>query len=182
MARHWTSDLDVLDAIERALTEEQHAGLHEHLRLRGIEPGAWPSVPGQDEEEGKAASEAFRIQADREGEPEGRAGQSPAGVVGEGQPARERLKTPSLSLPPICIARMVPLVRRIPHGWEGSLVSQPDYQQRVVVTDFDMSFGNMVGFMVKATIAAIPAAIILGFIAIVAGGFLAGLVGVGSTQ
>ncbi len=33
--------------------------------------------------------------------------------------------------------------------------------QRVIVADFDMGFGSMVGFMVKWSIAAIPAAIIL---------------------
>lgn len=34
----------------------------------------------------------------------------------------------------------------------------------VVVVDFDMSFGNMVRFLVKLAIAAIPAAIIIGVI------------------
>lgn len=48
-----------------------------------------------------------------------------------------------------------------------------------MVTDFDMTFGHMVAFLVKAMIAAIPAAIILGFIAVVANGFLAGLIGIG---
>ena len=40
-----------------------------------------------------------------------------------------------------------------------------DYPQRVVVTDLDISFRNLVSLMVKAAIAAIPAVLILGFIA-----------------
>lgn len=59
-------------------------------------------------------------------------------------------------------------------------MSQPEYQQRVVVTDFDMSFGNMVGFMIKAAIAAIPALFILGVIGTVVGVFLAAAVGIGA--
>lgn len=42
---HWTEDLDVLDNIERALTREQHAGLHQALRLQKIEPDAWLAIP-----------------------------------------------------------------------------------------------------------------------------------------
>jgi hypothetical protein len=34
-------------------------------------------------------------------------------------------------------------------------------RQQVIVTDFDMSFGNMVGFMIKWAFAAVPAAIII---------------------
>ena len=37
-------------------------------------------------------------------------------------------------------------------------------EQRVIVVDFDMSFGQMVMFMVKWAIAAIPAAILLAII------------------
>ena len=51
---------------------------------------------------------------------------------------------------------------------------------RVTVVDFDMSFGHLVAFFVKAAIAAIPAAIILGILAFLVmlvlggvGGFLA---------
>lgn len=35
---------------------------------------------------------------------------------------------------------------------------------RVIVTDFDMPFLSMMGFMIKAGVAAIPAAIILGIV------------------
>ena len=49
-------------------------------------------------------------------------------------------------------------------------------REHVVVTDFDMPFGSLVGFMVKAAIAAIPAAIIIAivyvFLAMVAGSLL----------
>jgi cobalamin biosynthesis protein CbiD len=34
-------------------------------------------------------------------------------------------------------------------------------KQQVIVTDFDMSFGNMVGFMIKWAFATIPAVIII---------------------
>ena len=47
----------------------------------------------------------------------------------------------------------------------------------VVVNDFNMPFGSMVGFMVKWAIASIPAAIILLFVAIVFGGLLKGCIG-----
>ena len=51
--------------------------------------------------------------------------------------------------------------------------------QPVLVTDFQMPFASMVGFMVKWAIAAIPAIIILAFIfavlGAVAGGFLASI-------
>lgn len=36
---------------------------------------------------------------------------------------------------------------------------------RVIVTDFDMPFGSMVGFIVKWTLASIPALIMLGILA-----------------
>lgn len=41
----WADDLDVLDRIEAALTKEQHAALHQTLRVGGITPDAWLSVP-----------------------------------------------------------------------------------------------------------------------------------------
>ena len=50
-------------------------------------------------------------------------------------------------------------------GWSPKLtrvpVQTPAGPLRVVVVDFDMSFGSMVGFMVKWAIASIPAAFIL---------------------
>lgn len=46
--------------------------------------------------------------------------------------------------------------------------------QPVVVTDFQMPFASMVGFMVKWAIAAIPAIIILFFIFAVLGAVLGG--------
>ena len=48
--------------------------------------------------------------------------------------------------------------------------------QRVIVTDIHMSFGSMVSFMVKWTIASIPAFLILLVVGAVAWGFLATLV------
>lgn len=48
---------------------------------------------------------------------------------------------------------------------------------RVVVADFDMPFGSMVGFMVKWAIAAIPALLILGFFAMVGAFFFAAVFG-----
>lgn len=51
--------------------------------------------------------------------------------------------------------------------------------QYVVVTDVDMSFGNMVWFMVKWALASIPAmiiiAIIVAVLAVVLGGVLGGM-------
>ena len=57
--------------------------------------------------------------------------------------------------------------------------SAADVPTRVTVVDFDMSFGHLVIFFVKAAIAAIPAAIILFFLGLIAavvyGGLLGGL-------
>lgn len=44
-----------------------------------------------------------------------------------------------------------------------------DIPVRVVVTDIHMSFGSMVGFMVKLAFATIPAAIIVGMLALAIG-------------
>jgi len=44
----------------------------------------------------------------------------------------------------------------------------PQGPARVVVVDFDMSFGHLVGFFVKAALAAIPAALILVLISVAA--------------
>jgi hypothetical protein len=56
-----------------------------------------------------------------------------------------------------------------------------EQERRVVVVDVDMKFGTMVFFLVKLTIASIPAAIILfvmGLLVVIAfGGFFAGLSG-----
>ena len=48
--------------------------------------------------------------------------------------------------------------------------------QRVIVTDFDMSFGNMITFMVKLAIAAIPAALILAMLGFFVFAVLGGLI------
>jgi hypothetical protein len=48
--------------------------------------------------------------------------------------------------------------------------------QPVVVIDFQMPFGSMVGFMVKWTIAAIPAIIILLILGAVLGGAVGGII------
>jgi hypothetical protein len=44
---------------------------------------------------------------------------------------------------------------------------------RVTVVDFDMPFTSMIGFMIKWALAAIPAMLILGFIAFILIAFLA---------
>ena len=54
---------------------------------------------------------------------------------------------------------------------------QPENVTRVIVTDFEMSFGSMVMFMVKWALAAIPALIILVLIGVFAFGILGGLFG-----
>jgi hypothetical protein len=58
-------------------------------------------------------------------------------------------------------------------------MSQENMPQQVVVKDIRMTFGSMVIFMIKWSIAAIPAMIILGFIGaiigLVFGGMFAGL-------
>lgn len=48
---------------------------------------------------------------------------------------------------------------------------------RVTVVDFDMSFGHLVMFFVKAAIAAIPAAIILFVLGIAVAAVFGGLIG-----
>ncbi len=49
----------------------------------------------------------------------------------------------------------------------------------VTVVDVQMPFGSMVMFMVKWSIATIPALIILGLVAMVVAGFLGGIFGLG---
>ncbi|MGH0028708.1 MAG: hypothetical protein ACQGVC_02885 [Myxococcota bacterium] len=49
--------------------------------------------------------------------------------------------------------------------------------ERVVVTDIRMPFGSMVAFMVKWTIASIPALIILLILGMVFWGFIAAFIG-----
>jgi hypothetical protein len=49
--------------------------------------------------------------------------------------------------------------------------------QRVIVIDVHMSFGSMVTFIVKWTIASIPALVIFFVLGVVTWGFLAALVG-----
>lgn len=48
-------------------------------------------------------------------------------------------------------------------------------QHQVIVTDFDMPFGSMVGFMIKWSIAAIPALIVLGVLGVMIVLLLGGL-------
>ena len=50
-------------------------------------------------------------------------------------------------------------------------------KNEVVVTNIQMPFGSMVGFMIKWAIASIPAAIILGLIGAVFFGLFAGILG-----
>lgn len=52
-----------------------------------------------------------------------------------------------------------------------------DGQYSVVVTDFNMPFGSMVTFMVKWSIASIPAAIILVIIFLIFGAIFGGIIG-----
>lgn len=51
-------------------------------------------------------------------------------------------------------------------------------QPRVVVTDFDISFGNLFGLMLKIGIAAIPVLIVLVIIGFFIAGLLRGMIGV----
>ncbi|MFO7610570.1 MAG: hypothetical protein R6X35_15515 [Candidatus Krumholzibacteriia bacterium] len=61
---------------------------------------------------------------------------------------------------------------------------EPSNVTRVIVQDVRMSFGSMVVFMIKWTIASIPAMLILGLIggmiAVIFGGFFAGLAALAS--
>lgn len=59
-------------------------------------------------------------------------------------------------------------------------MSNDSLPQEVVVADVDMSFGNMVRFMIKWAIASIPAVLILGFIFGLGWLFLAALFTFGS--
>ncbi len=65
--------------------------------------------------------------------------------------------------------------------WSGQAGSQQSGQfalpARVIVTDFNMPFGSMVGLMVKLAIAAIPALIILMVLAALISAVLGGLLG-----
>lgn len=56
----------------------------------------------------------------------------------------------------------------------------PEPGQRIVVVDLRVPFLRLVLFFVKAALAAIPAAIILAFLLMVATAILAGLAGDGS--
>jgi hypothetical protein len=62
---------------------------------------------------------------------------------------------------------------------EGSMLMENGQEQKVVVRDIKMGFGSMVVFMIKWTLASIPALIILGVLGLVvgsvAGGIFAGL-------
>ena len=53
-------------------------------------------------------------------------------------------------------------------------VPSSPHPQRVTVTDFDMTFSNMVGFMIKWAIAAIPAAFVLFVLFVVISAFFGG--------
>lgn len=63
--------------------------------------------------------------------------------------------------------------RWCPHCGFARSASQP---MRTYVTDIDMSFFNMMGFMIKWAFAAIPAIIILAILFAMASGVLYGLV------
>lgn len=60
---------------------------------------------------------------------------------------------------------------------DSQLAGQISLPAQVVVTDFNMSFGSMVVFLVKLAIAAIPALIILMFLAALISAVLGGLLG-----
>jgi hypothetical protein len=68
--------------------------------------------------------------------------------------AEDLLAPPPPALPPAQVSAPKPAPQDVP--------------ARVTVVDFDMSFGNMVIFMFKWTLAAIPALILLGGLAIFA--------------
>jgi hypothetical protein len=50
-------------------------------------------------------------------------------------------------------------------------------EQKVIVVDFNMTFGSMVIFMIKWVLAAIPALIILSILAAIFGGIIRGCFG-----
>ncbi|MBS0374919.1 MAG: hypothetical protein JSR73_10070 [Proteobacteria bacterium] len=52
-----------------------------------------------------------------------------------------------------------------------------DSTQRVIVVNFDVSFGNLVMLFVKSALAAIPAMIILVILGAIAAGVLGGIFG-----
>jgi len=56
-------------------------------------------------------------------------------------------------------------------------MQQPMPRQEVIVTNIDMPFWSMVGFMIKWTIAAIPAFLILTILGVVVAAVLAGFIG-----
>lgn len=66
-------------------------------------------------------------------------------------------------------------VRRIIVASPDREPQMPD-RQEVVIKDIEMSFGSMVVFMIKWTIAAIPAFIVLTVVAVVAVGFLRAMI------
>jgi hypothetical protein len=55
--------------------------------------------------------------------------------------------------------------------------TRPSDPLRVTVVDFDMSFGQLILFLVKAAIAAVPAVIILAFLSAILLGILGGILG-----
>lgn len=71
---------------------------------------------------------------------------------------------------PECTHQISDLASHCPHCGGPS---RKGVTQNVTVGDIDMHFGTMVGFMVKAAVAAIPAAIIL----FATGAFAFGIVG-----
>lgn len=70
------------------------------------------------------------------------------------------------------MAGQTPAIAREPHG-RALLALDPEVSTaliaRVTVVDVDMPFGSMVSFMVKWSIAAIPAFLIVGFVFFIIG-------------
>lgn len=48
-------------------------------------------------------------------------------------------------------------------------------QQNVVITGIDIPFSHLVTLMIKVSIAAVPAALVVGFIWMIIGGFIVGV-------
>lgn len=62
-----------------------------------------------------------------------------------------------------------------PHCGCPIATKRPTLDQRVTVVDLDISFGSLIWLMVKGTIAAIPAMILLAIIGGILSGLLAGI-------
>ncbi|MFW5968642.1 MAG: hypothetical protein ACOCV2_14045 [Persicimonas sp.] len=71
--------------------------------------------------------------------------------------------------------------QRQPSSSQPQRRTQPE-RQHVVVTDVDISFGNMVGLLIKLAFASIPAAIIIWIVFGILGAIFMSVLGVGGAM